>query len=113
MSTCEKHTFEVAEGLCRRCGHEFCGRCLVYSFGPKKPPFCVSCAILAAGVRSTAGIAPRTSGRELKRELRAQRKRSKADARHPGESEPAESTGRFDAEVDAWRSSESLWAPAS
>ena len=23
---------------CGRCGHEFCSTCLVYSFGPKKPP---------------------------------------------------------------------------
>ena len=32
-------------------------RCLVYAFGPKKPPYCMSCAMVAGGVR-TSGVAP-------------------------------------------------------
>ena len=111
MSTCEKHTFEVAEGQCRRCGHGFCGRCLVYAFGPKKPPFCISCAILAAGVRSTAGVAPRAPGRELKRQLRAERKRAKS-TKHD-EAATHQQPGAFDHEVEAWRNSESMWEEAA
>ena len=55
--TCSKHTFEVATGVCRQCRNSYCDECLVYSFGPKKPPYCVTCALNAAGVRR-AGAAP-------------------------------------------------------
>lgn len=55
--TCSKHTFEVATGVCRQCKNHYCDECLVYSFGPKKPPYCVTCALNAAGVRR-AGAAP-------------------------------------------------------
>jgi hypothetical protein len=41
--------------LCGLCGCEFCANCLVYSFGAKKPPFCLPCAVQAAGVRQGAG----------------------------------------------------------
>ena len=51
---CERHQFEIADGQCRTCGHPFCAECLVYSFGPSSPPFCISCALTAAGVRTTA-----------------------------------------------------------
>jgi hypothetical protein len=63
---CEKHIFEVSEDRCGKCGNEFCAECLVYSFGPKKPPFCISCAVAAAGIRSTAGNAPAMGRREMK-----------------------------------------------
>jgi hypothetical protein len=56
---CERHLFDQAIDLCDRCGAEFCGDCLVYSFGPKKPPYCLPCAVEAAGVRKGAGdLAP-------------------------------------------------------
>ena len=55
---CERHLFDQAIDLCARCGAEFCNDCLVYSFGPKKPPFCLPCAVEAAGVRSGAGFRP-------------------------------------------------------
>lgn len=71
---CERHSFEAAENLCRTCGYEFCHECLVYTYGPKRAPFCVRCAIAAAGVRSSAGITPKASSREIKRELRARKK---------------------------------------
>ena len=45
---------------------EFCGECLVYSFGPKKPPFCIPCAVAAAGIRTNAGNRPVVDARELK-----------------------------------------------
>ena len=55
---CIKHTFEEAVGRCRFCHHGFCTNCLVYPFGLKKPPYCVDCAIAAAGVRLTAANRP-------------------------------------------------------
>jgi hypothetical protein len=74
---CDKHQFEVKEGTCRQCGGEFCGDCLVYSYGPKKPPYCVNCALSAAGVRSTAARAVSRSKREIKRDLKTQKRQQK------------------------------------
>lgn len=55
---CERHEFDAAVDLCARCHREFCAACLVYSFGPKKPPFCLPCAVEVAGVRAGAGFRP-------------------------------------------------------
>jgi hypothetical protein len=55
MTTCNSHPFDEAEGTCRVCKRPYCGSCLVYSFGPRKPPFCVPCALEAAGVRRSSG----------------------------------------------------------
>ena len=63
---CEKHIFEEAEDRCGKCGQEFCAECLVYAFGPKKPPMCIPCAVAAAGIRSTAANAPVLGRREMK-----------------------------------------------
>jgi hypothetical protein len=52
---CERHTFEVADGMCRSCLGSFCVDCLLYPFGPKEEPYCKPCAIAAGGIRSTAG----------------------------------------------------------
>ena len=52
---CERHLFDRAVDLCGLCGCEFCADCLVYSFGPKKPPFCLPCAVQAAGLRTSRG----------------------------------------------------------
>jgi len=49
---CRRHVEELAAGRCRTCQHGYCVRCLVYAFGPSKPPYCVNCAIHAAGVRT-------------------------------------------------------------
>ncbi|HMS88285.1 MAG TPA: hypothetical protein PK748_05600 [Acidimicrobiales bacterium] len=54
MNYCQRHTEELSTGECRSCHGSYCARCLVYSFGPKKPPFCVGCALRASGVRSGA-----------------------------------------------------------
>lgn len=51
MSHCLRHYEEPPAGICRTCQQAFCTRCLVWSFGPKKPPFCVACALRASGVR--------------------------------------------------------------
>ena len=48
---CSKHSFDGAAAQCRSCKQPFCSDCLVYTYGPNKPPFCVPCALVAAGVR--------------------------------------------------------------
>ncbi len=59
MNHCMRHYEETIAGVCRSCGQPFCSRCLVYAFGPKKPPYCVGCALYASGVRSgTRNVAP-------------------------------------------------------
>jgi hypothetical protein len=52
---CAKHVFEGAEDACSTCGDQFCPECLVYAFGPNKPPLCIQCAVAAAGIRASAG----------------------------------------------------------
>jgi len=75
MSSCEKHQHEHGVALCRRCGGVWCKNCLVYTYGPKKPPYCVSCAMYAGGVRTSA---PRPA--VTKRELKALERQFKAVA---------------------------------
>jgi len=69
---CERHLFEQAVDLCGRCGQEFCPDCLVYSFGATKPPYCMPCAVEAAGIRRGAGSAPAV-GRKEQKDLRRRR----------------------------------------
>lgn len=83
---CFKHSFEVAEASCRNCGYDFCNECLVYAFGPNKPPYCVSCALAAAGVRSNAGRRPAMSKKEMRRRERERRKAERKAQKAP---EPA------------------------
>ena len=59
MSTCQKHPFERSVSDCRVCHWGYCADCLVYPHGPSRPPYCVACAVAAAGVRTRAGMAPR------------------------------------------------------
>jgi len=63
---CAKHQFEPAEDVCRTCGWDFCGECLVYAFGADKPPYCLSCALAASGVRSGAANPQIRTKREIK-----------------------------------------------
>jgi hypothetical protein len=79
LDSCRKHPHEMGVALCGRCGQSWCGDCLVYSFGPKKPPFCVSCAMVAAGVRSTAPL-PAMPRRQLKAQMKALKAQAKAAA---------------------------------
>ena len=74
---CVRHSFEISENCCRNCGHDFCNECLVYAFGPNKPPYCVSCALAAAGVRANAANRPAYSKRELRRRQKEQRKQQR------------------------------------
>jgi hypothetical protein len=48
---CNKHPFEHAAAACRSCAELYCSDCLVFANGPDKPPYCVSCALVVAGVR--------------------------------------------------------------
>jgi len=79
---CERHLFDQATDLCSRCGCEFCQDCLVYSFGEKKPPFCLPCAVEAAGVRQGAGFRPAGGRKEQK--TFARRRASFLEARANG-----------------------------
>lgn len=51
MASCTKHPFDEATGSCRTCSDTFCTDCLVYIHGVEKPPFCIPCALVAAGLR--------------------------------------------------------------
>ena len=51
LGGCSTHSFEAAMATCRSCANGYCTDCLVFAFGPAKPPYCVSCALIAAGVR--------------------------------------------------------------
>ncbi len=75
---CFRHGFEVADSTCRNCGLSFCSECLVFSFGANKPPYCISCALAAAGVRSNAAIQTNVNKRELKRLEKERKKAAKA-----------------------------------
>jgi hypothetical protein len=63
---CTRHQFESAEDVCRNCGSDFCGECLVYALGADKPPYCLGCALAASGVRSGAGNPQVRTKREIK-----------------------------------------------
>jgi hypothetical protein len=80
---CDKHLFEAAEDRCGKCGYEFCGECLVYSFGAKKPPYCIACAVAAAGIRSNAGLRPIADARELKALRKERRSQARKARRQP------------------------------
>jgi len=76
---CYKHGFEASQDSCRHCGLYFCAECLVYSFGPNKPPYCISCALGASGVRANAGIQTNVSRREIRRMEKERKRARKAD----------------------------------
>jgi hypothetical protein len=94
VNHCLRHYEEPVTAHCRTCQHPFCARCLVYSFGPKKPPYCVGCALHAAGVRNgNRSVVPPTGSedpeiqappldkRAERAERRAQKEAAKAAAR--------------------------------
>ena len=62
MESCAKHPHEIGVALCGRCGVAWCANCLVYTHGPKKPPFCLECAMFAGGMRWKAGLRTRMRG---------------------------------------------------
>ncbi len=80
LDSCGKHPHEMGAALCGRCGGSWCSTCLVYAFGPKKPPFCMSCAMVAGGVRTGSAL-PALSKRQLKAQAKARTVKAKAAAR--------------------------------
>ena len=84
---CVRHPFELSDNFCSHCGLEFCRDCIVYPKGPKKPALCVSCALAASGVRTTAATHPPITKRELKRRMKERHDEARVLAMH--EREPA------------------------
>jgi hypothetical protein len=78
---CAKHHFDPAVAVCGRCDLTFCQACLVYAFGPNRPPFCIPCALTAGGVRHGATVAkvPWRERRARKKALAAQQAESGGD----------------------------------
>ena len=54
MPKCDKHPFDESTGACRVCRTDYCATCLVFPFGPAKPPMCIGCALEAGGVRRSS-----------------------------------------------------------
>jgi hypothetical protein len=79
MESCEKHPHEPGAAICGRCGGAWCTNCLVYAFGTKKPPLCMSCAMFAGGVRSAA-TRPAMPKKLLKARLKAARSGAPTEA---------------------------------
>ena len=59
---CENHSFDEATDTCKACGGDFCPDCLVYVHGESKPPLCIPCALVAAGVRREGRAKAKTRG---------------------------------------------------
>jgi hypothetical protein len=83
---CLRHYEEPIAALCKMCQRPFCTRCLIYPFGPKKPPYCVGCALAEAGVRESARGAVMTPEAEVvpavdKKALKLARKAEKTAAK--------------------------------
>jgi hypothetical protein len=85
---CVRHPFEHSENMCGHCGLEFCRDCLVPPAKSRKYALCVSCALAAGGVRSTAGNRPAMSKREIKKRLKERAAEDKAMARLERRAEP-------------------------
>jgi|GEM_PF-2975382 len=69
---CQHHPNESAVGVCDRCGHTLCDRCVVTVRGSEA--LCRSCALSDAGVRRRNSLrpAPRHHVVRLRRELRSE-----------------------------------------
>jgi hypothetical protein len=80
LDSCTKHPHEAATALCGRCGHGWCSACLVFAHGPKKPAFCLGCAMVAGGVKCS-GALPAMPKRELKARMKALKAAAKAEAK--------------------------------
>lgn len=84
---CMRHFEEPYVAHCRTCNRPFCGRCLVFAFGPDKPPYCIGCALNASGVRNKGlkavpAAAPSTADkREARDRRREERRAAKAEAK--------------------------------
>jgi hypothetical protein len=102
LDSCMKHPHEMGVALCRRCGGSWCGSCLVYAFGPKKPPYCMGCAMVAGGVRTTSSV-PAMPRRKLKAQMRALKAETKAQAKAAAKAEAAAAAGEPDGSAETER----------
>lgn len=59
--------------ICGECGHNFCDECVVFPFGTKKPPLCISCALELGGVSSRPTGRPKLSRQSIRERRNAQR----------------------------------------
>jgi hypothetical protein len=59
IGSCARHRAEHATGHCQDCGEAWCAQCLVPPASKRQPLRCVSCALVAAGVRTRS---PRAGG---------------------------------------------------
>ena len=82
---CEKHHPIPADDVCGWCGEEFCQDCLVYPFGEKRLPYCLACAVKAAGVRTEGS--PRIASSRGERRSMLQRRKLLRERRGPGSGE--------------------------
>ncbi len=87
LESCSKHPHEKSAAVCRRCGHGWCSSCLVYALGPKKPPYCMSCAMVAGGVKSASAMPPMPK-RQLTAQMRAMKAGAKAEAKAAAKAAP-------------------------
>ena len=108
LESCGKHPHEMGVALCRRCGGSWCSNCIVYAFGPKKPPFCMSCAMVAGGVRTSAPL-PAMPRRMLKAQMKAIKGQAKAEAKAEAKAAKAPDPELADASYDATDWSTPWW----
>lgn len=114
---CTKHSHETAVASCRRCALDWCATCVVYTYGPAKPPYCVSCALVAAGVRAH-GALPAATRRRLSAKRKAAKRAAKEAARAakvggaaisvavPGQVAPGEDSPTTDWDTPWWEAAE-------
>lgn len=79
MDHCMRHYEEPYVAHCRVCNRPFCGRCLVFAFGPDKPPYCVGCALTASGVRNNGKAVPMVAAPTPAVDRRIERAQRRAD----------------------------------
>ncbi|HTO01299.1 MAG TPA: hypothetical protein VL068_11550 [Microthrixaceae bacterium] len=77
-SSCVKHPMNFGEEICGECGHHFCQECVVFPFGSKKPPLCISCALELGGISSHPTGRPKLSRQSIRERRSIQRKAQKA-----------------------------------
>lgn len=76
---CQRHLMEPAVDVCGGCIETYCRECLVYPFGAGGAPYCVACAVTAAGLRQQ-GARQRRSRRQQRAMLAERRARLLAES---------------------------------
>ena len=69
--SCVKHPMTVAEFACGTCGHDFCPERVVFPYGLKKPPICITCALARGGVSRRETGRPKLSRKQIKERMKA------------------------------------------